>query len=160
MPQGGNKCHNPDFLGFSLNKQWFLRGSWWVYVLFYLTKGSGGASQVTRRLPCSAGRLRPRARSRRVGQVFQAGLLASDFYKGLQRRATGAFVIQSCEPDPEGELPMQFGENCKTTKRQKQPKDDARPGVPGRVPGESASVPHLRGGPFEPTPGLVYHNIL
>ena len=25
---GGNMCHNPDFLGFSKNKQWFLRDSW------------------------------------------------------------------------------------------------------------------------------------
>ena len=32
--QGGNKCHNPDFLGFSetvKHKQWFLRGSWGVF---------------------------------------------------------------------------------------------------------------------------------
>ena len=27
LPEGGNKCHHPDFLGFS-KTTWFLRGSW------------------------------------------------------------------------------------------------------------------------------------
>ena len=56
--QGGNKCPNTYFLGFSKENMVFERfmgGEVFCNLLFYRMKSSGGASKVMRQFPCSRG---------------------------------------------------------------------------------------------------------
>ena len=53
--QGGNKCHNPDLLGFVKNDVFkrFMGGEALFCLFVDSMKGFGGASKVMRQFPCS-----------------------------------------------------------------------------------------------------------